>query len=310
MKTFKCSCRNTFQVPAALIVSIFSLGLVPLGWTAESQTLHGHIPRAVAAMHLQSTGRLPSTNRLNLAFGLPLHNKEALTNLLQQLYDPASTNYHHYLTPVEFAQRFGPTEQEYQTVIAFAKTNGLDVTGIHPNRVLLDVNGSVADIEKALHVTMRVYQHPREARTFYAPDVEPSLKLSVSVLHISGLDNYAQPRPRLTAIPIVKTQNATPNAGSGPSGTYMGNDFRAAYVPNSSFTGSGQTVGLLQFDGYTASDITYYENQAGLPSVTVSNVLLDGFSGFPTGGGGEIEVSLDIEMAMSMAPGLSQSRRL
>src|SRR5208337_3895606 len=60
-----------------------------------------------------------------------------------------------------------------------------------------------------------------------------------------------------------------------------------------------------QFDGYTASDITYYESQAGLPSVLLSNVLLDGFDGTPTGDGGEVEVSLDIEMVISMCPCLS-----
>ena len=86
----------------------------------------------------------------------------------------------------------------------------------------------------------------------------------------------------------------------------MGKDFRTAYVPGVTLTGSGQTVGLLQFDGYTASDITYYETTAGLPAVPLTNVLLDGFNGAPTGSGGEVEVSLDIEMAMSMAPGLSR----
>ena len=73
-------------------------------------------------------------------------------------------------------------------------------------------------------------------------------------------------------------------------------------------TGAGQTVGLLQFDGYTASDISYYESVAGLPSVTLSNVLLDGFTGQPTETGGEVEVSLDIEMSISMAPGCPSDR--
>ena len=86
----------------------------------------------------------------------------------------------------------------------------------------------------------------------------------------------------------------------------MGNDFRAAYVPDTALTGAGQAVGLLQFDGYNASDITYYESQAGLPNVPLVNVLVDGASGHPSGGGGEVEVCLDIETAISMAPGLSQ----
>ncbi len=130
-----------------------------------------------------------------------------LTELLQRIYNPASPDYRHYLTPEQFAKMFGPTEQDYQAVVTFAKTHGLTVTGTHPNRMLLDVDGSVADIEKAFNVTMRVYQHPTEARTFYAPDVEPSLDLAVPVLRISGLNNYSLPRPRFQASPIANVTN-------------------------------------------------------------------------------------------------------
>ena len=186
------------------------------------------------------------------------------------------------------------------------RQNGLTVTGTDPTRMLVDVNGSVADIEKTMHVTMREYQHPTEKRMFHAPDTEPSLDIATPILRIGGLDNYSLPRPRLQATPLANASKALPNAGSGPGGTYMGKDFRAAYVPDSSLNGSGQIVGLLQFDGYTASDITYYESNAGLPSVTLSNVLIDGASGNPSGGGGEVEVSLDIEMAISMATNLSK----
>jgi len=277
----------------------------PVSHAANTQILRWHVPAAVKA--LPPLGRFPGTNHLNLAIGLPLRNQTALSNLLQQIYDPASPNYHHYLTPSQFAERFGPTEKDYQAVIAFAKTHGLKVTATHPNRVLLDVTGPVTNVEKALHVTLRTYRHPSDNRTFFAPDTEPSLDLTVPVLNISGLDNYALPQPRLQATPLNLAQkSALPNAGSGPSGNYMGADFRTAYVPDTTLTGSGQAVGLLQFDGYTASDITYYESQAGLPNVPLQNVLIDGASGAPSGGGGEVEVSLDIEMAISMAPGLSK----
>jgi subtilase family serine protease len=154
---------------------------------AERQIVHTHIPAATAP--LQPLGLLEKSRHLNLAIGLPLRNQETLSNLLQQIYDPSSPNYHHYLTPEQFAERFGHTEQDYQSVIAFANTNGFTVTGMHPNRMLLDVNGSVADIERVMHVTMHVYQHPTEARTFYAPDAEPSLDLTVPILGLSGLNN-------------------------------------------------------------------------------------------------------------------------
>ena len=160
---------------------------------AERQVLHGHVPAAVA--RLQPLGNFAGTNRLNLAIGLPLRNQAALSNLLHQIYDPASPNYHHFLTPEQFTEQFGPTEKDYEAVIAFAKAHGLKRNGHASQPVLVDVNGSVADIEKAMHVKMRVYQHPTEKRMFHAPDTEPSLDLAVPILRISGLDNYSLPQP-------------------------------------------------------------------------------------------------------------------
>ena len=121
----------------------------------EVRVIKGHVPRAVAALH--AVGQLEASNRMDLAIGLPLRNRAALTNFLDQLYDPASSNYRHYLTAQQFAARFGPTEADYQAVIAFAQSNHLAPRATHPNRLLLDVNGSVADIERALHLKLRLY---------------------------------------------------------------------------------------------------------------------------------------------------------
>ncbi len=274
---------------------------------AGLQVLHGHVPAVVA--RLQPIGRLPGTTNLNLAIGLPLRNQAELHDLLRQIADPASPQYRHYLTPEQFTERFGPTEQDYQTVMDFMTAHGLTVTGQHPNRVVLDVRGTVADIERVLHVTLREYRHPTGARTFFAPDSEPLLNLAVPVLDVSGLSNYAVPHPKhLIHKPAGPSPNATPNAGSGPGGAYTGSDFRTAYLPGVTWDGTGQAVGLLEFDGYYSSDITTYENQTGLPHVTLANVLLDGFNGVPTTGAnsGNSEVALDIEMAISMAPGLTK----
>jgi len=285
---------------------VLLFGAIHPGIAADRQVLHGHVPPEVARFHLQPTGQLPAAKSLRLAIGLPLRNQTALADLIQQLYDPTSPNYHQYLTPDQFTEQFGPTEQDYQTVAAFLQTNGLVVIETHPDRMLLDVSGSVANIERAFHVTMRVYQHPTENRQFYAPDVEPSVESNIHILGISGLNNYTLPRPLLhKADSSNQSLNATPASGSGPGGNYMGNDFRAAYVPDVTLNGAGQVVGLLEFDGYYPSDITAYENSNGLPNVPIETVLLDNYNGAPTTAGNP-EVSLDIEMAISMAPGLSK----
>jgi subtilase family serine protease len=239
---------------------------------------------------------------MNLAIGLPLRNQNALNELLIQLSDPASPNFGHYLTAAQFAAEFGPTEEDYQSVIRFARENGLAVTATHPNRVLLDVSGDVSTIEKVLHVRMMTYDHAARGR-FYAPDREPSLDLETKVLDISGLDNFVLPQPmNLKTMSLSEARAYV--TGSGPGGYFIGKDFRAAYAPGVSLTGSGQVVGLLEFDGFYAGDVQKNAAQAGLPQVPTQTVLLDGFSGTP--GSSNIEVILDIMMASYMAPGLTK----
>jgi uncharacterized repeat protein (TIGR03803 family) len=290
---------------AAVSGAVLLLFTTP-GSGVERQVLHGHVPAAVSQLGLRPVGRLPAANRLNLAIGLPLRNTNALNQLLQDLYDPASPQFRHYLTPEQFTERFGPTKQDYGAVVQFAKSHGLDITATHSNRVLLDVAGQVADIEKAFQVTLHTYQHPTEARQFYAPAVEPSVEPRLAVLDISGLNHYSTPRPgshRTSA-----TSPARPCVGSGSGGSYMGKDFRNAYAPGVTLTGTGQMVGLVEFEGFYAADITAYEKMAGLPNVPIQIVLLDGFNGIPVASDASNidEASIDIEMAISMAPGLSK----
>ena len=269
-------------------------------WAAPRQSLHGHVPSAIRK--LTALDRLPGSVSLNLSIGLPLRNQDALTNLLEQLYDPSSPLYHHFLTSQEFTERFGPTQPDYQRLIEYVQSKGLKVVGQHANRVVLDVTGAAANIENAFGTRLKVYPHPKENRSFFAPEMEPSVETGIAITDISGLDNYLLPHPAsLHAVrPLAQ---AAPNAGSAPGGSYRGNDFRAAYAPRVALTGTGQVVGLLEFDGYNTSDITTYESDAGLGSVPLQNVLLNGFNG--TAGVNNAEVALDIEVAIAIAPGLS-----
>jgi len=287
---------------------LLAVGVVVLlsahGHAAPRQALPGHQPKALRG--LTATGRPAATKRLQVSIGLPLRNTEELEKVLAGLYSsPANDSYHRWLTPEQFAERFGPTEADYQAVMAFARANGLTVAGTHPNRMLVDIEAPVGAIEKAFHVTLRSYQHPKEQRMFFAPDTEPSVEMATPLLHISGLDNLVIPRPlshqRTAASPAAE---GSPQAGSGPGGTYVGSNFRNAYVPGVSLTGTGQSVALVQFGGYYASDITQYETSYGLPNVPLNYVLLNGITSISYNA--VSEAALDIEMAISMAPGLSQ----
>lgn len=272
------------------------------------QIVQGSVPVDIAKLGLPPIGRLDSLKTLDITIGLPLQNQEALNKLLSDLYDVTSPNFHQWLTPEEFTSQFSPTEQDYQATIAFTKANGFTVTKTYSNRLLVDVVGTVRDIEKAFRLKMMTYNHPKRAGTFYAPETEPSLDLKTPVIHISGLSNYSVAVPHIKVKSLNSAMPSPANgSGSGPGNSYVSRDFRAAYTPGSSLTGSGQVVASLQFDGYTLGDITYYESHTGLPNLTPQKVLIDGASGNPSGYPtyGEIEVSLDIEMALAMAPNLS-----
>jgi len=301
------------------------LGMVLSGVTVFSSfaagskvSLRGHVPSIVARGSAADMGVVDADQTMELSIGLPLRNREALTNLLQQIYDPRSENYGHYLTTKQFTDAFGPTEKDYQAVIDFAAKNGLKVTRTHANRMLVDVSGSAAVVEKAFGVALHRYQHPTENRVFFAPSNEPIVPAGLQIQDIEGLDSLSLPHPHCrvtpgttgvpvqTAAPKIKSRSANPSAGSGPGGLYMGDDFRNAYAPGASLNGSGQTVALVQFDGYFSSDIIAYETLTGRPNVPLQNVLIDGFNGLPVDPNGQMEVSLDIEMVISMAPQVSK----
>src|SRR5208283_1661723 len=118
---------------------LYVYAIIGFGWFSASpvlfaagsmlKTLPDHIPAVVA--HLSAIGILPTTNRLNLAIGLPLRDAQGLDDFLAQLSDPANPNYRHYVTPEQFTERFGPTEQDYQTVIDFAEQSGFTITARH-----------------------------------------------------------------------------------------------------------------------------------------------------------------------------------
>jgi subtilase family serine protease len=268
---------------------------------ADQHVLHSRVHAAVA--NLTPTGRLPAARQLDLIIGLQMRNQAGFNLLLQQLQDPGSTNFHHYLTSPEFMAKFGPTEADYNAVANFARGSGLQVLDAYDERALVHVTGSVSAIEQAFHVTLNTYQHPTENRQFYAPDVEVTVDAALPILDVSGLDDYVKPHPMLHIKPRPQGGPLGTSSGSAPYGNYRGYDFRTAYAPGVSLTGSGQYVGLVEYEGYYASDISTYESQAGLPSVSLVNPL--GNSPDHGDTNGVAECSLDIEMAISMAPGLN-----
>jgi subtilase family serine protease len=299
-------------------LSVFLLAIVAIvsGATIASQAqnlslLTRHTRDEVVNGQTPLVGRLPATQSMRLVLVLQHRNQAGLESFLREVYDPYSASYRKFLTVEQFTEKFGPSQEDYDSVIHFAEANGLTVVGTSRNRMNLDVTGSVANIEKALHVTMGLYQHPTENRTFFAPDREPTLGLAVQLWHIGGLDNYSTPKPMLvrrdpkTVSPEDAGSNAT--TGSGPNKSFLGSDMRAAYYGSTALTGSGQSLGLFELLGTDLADLnTYYKNIGQTNNVPITLTSVDTQNTLckePTCD--DTEQTLDMTQALGMAPGMS-----
>jgi hypothetical protein len=297
--------RSIFAFLLAVCSVLFSLLTTSLH-AQQRETLKAEISAPADAKLL---GRLPGSQRLRLTISLPLRNEEQLATLLRQLYDPSSPNYRHFLTVQQFTEGFGPSVADYEQVIGFAQSNGLTVVNTFPNRLVLSLSGSVASINQAFQVTMQTYQHPTENRTFYAPDVEPTVDSGLPVLSVDGLSTYNLPHPMLKrANPNESVHSNT--TGSGPGGQFLGSDMRTAYGGGTVLNGSGQAIGLIELGPYRLPDVLNYFSSLGQSlNVPIVNELLDVdgvCSGSPSNGGcDDGEEVIDIQQAISMAPDAS-----
>ena len=178
-----------YVLPIAAFIS------VAFGVCQAQSVLTKHVRKATQDGTARLIGQLSPTQTMNLVITLPLRNQDQLNQLLQDLYDPTSPSYRQFLTVEQFTAQFGPTQQDYDAVINFAQEKNLTVLGTSPNRLIVQVSGSAANVEAAFHVNLNVYQHPTENRTFYAPDREPTTDLTSSLWHITGIDNFSLPHP-------------------------------------------------------------------------------------------------------------------
>jgi len=318
--SFANSSSTTFKksVPALLFASALAFGFAAQAAetvAGSNHLLNTNLPAAVSSGQVARLSVMDQTKTMKLGLILPLRNEAELDSLLLQLRDPQSPNYHHYLSSEEFTARFGATQADYDAVVAWAKASGLTVTQTTANRRVVDVQGSVAAINRAMHVQLGNYQHPTEGRTFFAPDREPTVDLAVPLLDITGLTNVNLPKNHLVHGDNAQHMNAIKAThGSGPSGEYLPSDMRAAYYGSGSLTGAGQTVAVFSYDGYKSADVTLYYSKTGMKSsVPIKNVLVNGYSGVCDAGDGsgtskcdDGEQVLDIVNVIGMAPGLSQ----
>ncbi len=275
----------------------------------------GHAREVIQSGQAHAIGKLPPEHVMSLDLVLPLRDEAGLDALLNEIQDPASASYRQFLSVEEFTARFGPTQADYDAVLAFAKAHGFKVTGGSRDGMEVQVRAPVSAVEAAFHVSIRTYQHPIENRAFFAPDRDATVDGKVKISHVSGMDNYSTPRPAFvaksdSAVHSVESAAVLANTatGSGPAGSFLGSDMRAAYYGGTALTGAGQHLGLFEFYGTNLADLhKYFRDAAEINSVPITILSTDGSKTtcFKSAGCEDTEQTLDMTQAIGMAPGLA-----
>lgn len=275
-----------------------------------------------ASSHVIGTRYLgPHSTDDQMTVGLVLQTSRQVErhNLIQALYNPQSSLYHHWLSKGEFEARFAPSQAHIEATKNFLTTAGLQLLAGSPSSTLVLARGTSSRIEAAFHTRIADYV-AADGTTFYANSegVRVPASLSGSVIGVLGLTNAVAARSHAVhSKPEAGPKAAPPPPyGGGPSGSGLTPaQIAGIYNANPVYKmlkdrGQGITLGLFELSGYTRHDIEKYEDQYKLPYVPLQDKpVLGGAMPITTGGSpdyGAGEVELDIELQIALAPGIKK----
>ncbi len=258
--------------------------------------------------HAQLLKPMDSNAPLNISVGLNLRSGTNVDSFLSALNDPQSPQYHHYLTPDQFTQMFSPTSDQVQEVTNYLQSQGLTITSITPNNLLINAIGSVQKVQQSFRTHINTYKV--NSRVFHANDSPPSVPTAIGALisSITGMDDSTPAQPLHKSGLQKQTSHAVHTGNAGPLGGLAPQDFLNGYdvtpLRSAGYLGNNQTLAIVAFDGYLSSDVNQYFQTYGITPPNIANVLVGGFDG--SVGSNAAEVEFDIEIAGSVAPRANQ----
>ncbi|WP_045729229.1 protease pro-enzyme activation domain-containing protein, partial [Xanthomonas sp. GPE 39] len=253
---------------------------------------------ATLPKQLQSAKKLsalaPST-AINLVMTLPLKDGAGAYDYAMRVSQPGDPLYGHYLTPSEFAKRFGARQSDIDAVKAYAKAHGMRIKSIGGAGSLITVSAPADTFSKQLGVNFNRYED-QKGKAFFSADQQPQLP-SELVGHVGGIvglhdaDRLATLAIHAPTDPATRTAmnqeriahglRAVPeNVGSGPNGGFSPQDLRKAYnIPTQLAPGKSETLAIFEQGGFLNSDIATYEKTFGLPNVPIKVRNVNGYNG-------------------------------
>jgi subtilase family serine protease len=233
---------------AALLLTLIAPVALPAYADGGKFVAHNTPPYVTAAKNL---GAEDPAKTMEVSLWLNLHNRAGLDTLAQQLYDPSSPNYRHFLKSSQVAEQFAPTAAEAKTVQEFLQSHNLSVVRVGPNNFFVRARGTVGDIETAFHVQLNNYQV--HGKTIRANDRDPYVDGAAGPLvrSIAGLDSGEYEHPaiaRPSVLPTQKTAARTVQQAVATDSLYSNNCFNGTEKGSYSTNNDGEFP-IVSFKG-------------------------------------------------------------
>jgi uncharacterized protein (TIGR03437 family) len=218
-----------------------------------------------------------------------------LDQLLADQQNPSSPQFHRWLTPEEFGNRFGLSTDDLSKVAAWLSSEGFTIQETARGRNWIAFGGNAGQVSKSLHVP--IHRMEVEGRTHFANTADPSVPdaLSGVVEGFLGLDDF---RPKPYAV------RAAPNYTIGPNHYMAPEDFGTIYnvapLYQSGLDGTGQSIAVVGQSAVMLSDIRTFRTRFNLPA-NDPKIMLYGTTD-PGYTDAQIEGNLDLEWAGAIAP--------
>jgi uncharacterized protein (TIGR03437 family) len=190
----------------------------------------------------------------------------ALETLLREQQDPASPNYHQWLTPEQYAGRFGLSRGDIAKIAVWLESQGLQVNDVARGRQWITFTGSAAGVGGAFHTEF--HRYITDGQTHFANATPPSIPeaLADAVAGVGGLDDYDL-TPAYGKNPQVAGPNYTNSSGSH---SLSPDDIATIYdlkpLLAAGFDGSGQTIAVIGNADVDITDIRKYRTRFNLPA--------------------------------------------
>jgi len=254
------------------------------------------------------SGRMPGNTALHgisLVFSRSAAQQADLDALIAAQQDHNSPLYHQWLSPDQFAARFGMAQSDLDKVQTWLEQQGFSIDSVARSRNMIRFSGTAGQVEQAFSTQMHFYTVAGEKH--FAPSTELSLPSALSpvVTAVRNLDDF-RPRPMIQHSRIRQANPAFTSSISG-SVFFTPGDIKLAYGVNTLIsagnTGAGQSIAIVGQSSIVTSDIENFQNADALTVKDPTLVLVPG-SGTPqVYSGDEGESDLDLEWSGAMAPG-------